>query len=192
LNVTALTIVVGTLIPLLTGLVAKEKNGTVRAVADGLLSAVAGAITLAITEGGSVSLASWVLGIAATWGASILAYNGFWGPTGFLDRAVEWVAAKLAKVGIHLPQSEIVSVEAAIKALFGDAVQFLSAEELKHHLHPTPTPAPVTSVTNVVNCCGAGQACSSATCTGTPPSTEKDDVPPLQGPGHNFTAEGCA
>lgn len=180
LNVSVLTVVIGTVIPFITGVVAKEKNTTVKAVVNALIAAVSGAITIAIADGGAVPLWQWVLGIATTWFASLVTYEGFWKPTGIVDRAVEWAAKQLAKIGIHLPQAELVSIEDFLQSIFGEAVQFLTAEEAKLHFGGGAAPAPVTNVTNVVSqCCGG--ACGSK-------DTQSDKPPAdaLQGPGHNF------
>lgn len=131
IDVTLLTVVVGSVIPFLTGLVGKERNATLRILINGLLASAAGAVTIAIAQGGNVAWQGWLLSIVVTWMSSTLTYQGLWGPTGLVDRFVEWGAKQLERIGIHLPQAEVLDVEHIVNLLFGDAVHFLTEEEAK-------------------------------------------------------------
>jgi hypothetical protein len=86
LDVQALTICVGFVIPLLTSVVTKEKAPAwVKAVINALLGAIAGALVTAIGDNGNVVLGSWVTGIAEAFITSVASYFGLWKPSGVAD-----------------------------------------------------------------------------------------------------------
>jgi hypothetical protein len=97
LDVQSLAIVLGVVVPFLTALVVKEKApGWLKAAANALLAAVAGAVTTAIGDGGNVILGQWVMGIFGAFVASVGSYFGLWKPTGATDA----VSRKTATFGI--------------------------------------------------------------------------------------------
>jgi hypothetical protein len=78
-----LALIVGSVIPLIVGLISKSNaSDRLKALINGLLSALAGAGTTALTTAGKVEWQSWVIGILSTWIASIATYYGFWKPSG--------------------------------------------------------------------------------------------------------------
>jgi hypothetical protein len=82
LNVEALTIAVGLVIPLLTSLVTKEKAPQwVKYLINALLSAIAGVTVTVIHANGDTTLANFVVAIATAWGSSIVSHLGLWMPT---------------------------------------------------------------------------------------------------------------
>jgi hypothetical protein len=83
LNPEWLSLAVGSVIPLLVGLVSKATLAKpIKAILNGLLSAIAGAAATALASGGSVQWQSYVITIITTWIASIATYYGFWKPSG--------------------------------------------------------------------------------------------------------------
>jgi hypothetical protein len=131
--VLALTAVIGSLVPFLVGLVGHQKSGAVRSVLNALLSAVAGGATLALAQGGRISLGNWVLNVALAWGASVVSYHGLLNPTGVIDAVVTFVAKVLAKVGIKIP---VPAVETDLENL----VAQLEALLMKHAAPPVAVP----------------------------------------------------
>jgi len=96
-----LSIIVGTLIPLLVGVVTKMRaSSQVKSIANALLSAVAGALVPVINAcAGDTCAVNWrevALGVGVTWIASVATYYGLWKPTGTADS----VQARTAGVGI--------------------------------------------------------------------------------------------
>lgn len=82
-DVVALSFVVGTLIPILVGIVTKSRaSSAVKATANALLSAIAGYIVVAIKADGAIDLYSALLGIGMTWVSSVGTYFGFLKPAG--------------------------------------------------------------------------------------------------------------
>jgi hypothetical protein len=72
----------GTVVPLLTAVIAKEKAPKwVKALINALLAAIAAAITTAIASNGNVDVYSWFLGIGEAWAAAAASYFGLWQPS---------------------------------------------------------------------------------------------------------------
>lgn len=97
-DVNTLTLVVGTLIPLLVGLVTKEvANSGLKGVLNALLSAVAGALTVLVDNGGVLGPWQELANAGfATFITSIATYYGVWKPTGVATS----VQRKTARVGV--------------------------------------------------------------------------------------------
>lgn len=83
LNPQLLTYATGLIIPLVVGLVTKwHASSGLKAWANVILSAIAGALNVALTSNGDVVLSAWVVGIVQTLVVSVASYYGFWKPTG--------------------------------------------------------------------------------------------------------------
>lgn len=150
LNVTALTVAIGVVIPFVTAVVAKEAAPAwAKALINVVISAVAGALTLVVHNGGNVRLSSMFLNIAAASVTSIVAYKGLWSPTGVTDGVVHL----LQRIGIKVTPTQANVFEEAFTA--GEHWIALRLEELAAHLgapgseepkepvqKPEPTPAP--------------------------------------------------
>lgn len=83
IDVPTLSLIVGTVIPLLVGVVTKEvASSAVKGVLNALLSSIAGALTVVIAANGEWVINDIVHGALATFIASIATYYGLWKPTG--------------------------------------------------------------------------------------------------------------
>jgi len=105
------TMILGTLIPLLNGIVTKvSTSAQVKVVLGLLLSAVAGIITVSITPGGGAVIGEQALVAAGlTFATTVVTYLGLWKPLEVTsspitrthaDGTVEVVPGKLANVGV--------------------------------------------------------------------------------------------
>jgi len=104
LDVGFLAIVAGTFIPIVVALVTKWKTSSgVKAVVNGLLAAVAGAVAVATQANGVVNVRNTVGAIALAWLTSVATYYGLWKPTGIANA----VGEKTQNVGIGSNQSGI-------------------------------------------------------------------------------------
>lgn len=76
----AVTVILGTVIPLLTGLLTKlNASPAVKGTINLLLAAIAGVITASLVEGGAAVFSSETLILAGlAWVQSVAAYLGFW------------------------------------------------------------------------------------------------------------------
>ena len=82
-DVAALTFVVGSLIPVLVALVTRARaSGAVKAVANALLTAVSGALVVAIAQEGKIDVEHVLIGIAVTWFSSVSSHFGLLKPAG--------------------------------------------------------------------------------------------------------------
>ncbi len=100
IDVTALSFVVGVLIPLLVALLTKvNASRTVKAVLNLGLSAIAGAVVVAIQASGNINVQNLVVGVGTTWIASIVSYYGVHDPTG----SASAVAGIAPNVGLGAP-----------------------------------------------------------------------------------------
>lgn len=94
LDVQTLNLVSGTVIPLLVGLVTKKVAAQgLKAVLNAALSAIAGALSVAIAANGHILLGAVVTSMLTTFIASTAVYYGVWKPTG--------VAGTVADVAPH-------------------------------------------------------------------------------------------
>ncbi len=83
LDIQMLSIIGGAIIPILVGIVTKmSASSGLKAVVNFLLSAVAGAVAVAIEHEGAVNVEEWVVGIGMTWVISVATHYGLWKPTG--------------------------------------------------------------------------------------------------------------
>lgn len=162
LDMPALALAVGVVLPLVTGFITKEKAPSwVKSVVNGLLSAVAGAAIVAIHNNGNVNIAQVVIGIAETWGASIVTHAGLWSPTG-VAKKVQHIASEFgfgkAQVGeveailahfIPGAGAVITSVTAQVKAEENDPTRINSpgpAASVSFAATPTPVDQAVSAV----------------------------------------------
>lgn len=82
-DVTLLTLLFGTVIPLLVGLVTSTSaSSRFKAVANTVLSALAGGLAVAIAADGKVVLATVLTAMVQSFVASNASYHGLWKPTG--------------------------------------------------------------------------------------------------------------
>lgn len=82
-DVAALTFLVGTLIPVLVALVTKARaSSRTKAVANALLSALSGALVVAIAQEGRIDVGHVAIGVAVTWFSSVSSHFGLLKPTG--------------------------------------------------------------------------------------------------------------
>lgn len=139
LHVAAIAGLVGTLLPLVTGLITKKYANKVWATyLTLLLSVVTGSVT-ALTQnviGGHVDWLMWVLGIGSAYVAAIAAYKGFHVPSG-LAGAVQNV---LPNVGIGTETSDPLALTSAPRT------ELVGATVIKGGQTPGASPAPVESV----------------------------------------------
>jgi hypothetical protein len=97
-DVAALTFVVSTLIPVLVALVTKaHASAGVKAVVNALLSAVAGAATVAIAHKGKVDPGHVLVAIGVAWFTSVTTHFGLLKPVGVTgaDGAVQQSTRRL-------------------------------------------------------------------------------------------------
>lgn len=99
-DVAALTFVVGTLIPVLVALVTKaHASPGVKAVITALLSAVAGAASLAIAGEGKIDVAHVAVSIGVAWFTAITTHFGLLKPVG-VTGAEGAVAQSTRRIGV--------------------------------------------------------------------------------------------
>lgn len=97
IDVSALNFVVGVLIPILVALLTKlNASRGLKAVINLGLSAIAGAVVVAIQASGAVDVGHVVISIGTTWIVSIASYYGLTAPTGVAPA----VASATAGVGV--------------------------------------------------------------------------------------------
>lgn len=139
LHVAAIAGLIGTLLPLVTGLITKKYANKVWATYLTLfLSVVTGAVT-ALTQnviGGHVDWLMWVLGIGSAYVAAIAAYKGFHVPSG-LAGAVQNV---MPNVGLGTETSDPLALTSAPRT------ELVGATVIKGGLTPSASPAPVEGV----------------------------------------------
>lgn len=83
LNVQALAVIGGLIVPLITAIVTKDvASRAIRAWCTAILSAIAGGIAVATQTAGHIVLGNWVYGIFMSFVTAIATYYGFWKPTG--------------------------------------------------------------------------------------------------------------
>lgn len=83
LNVQALAVISGLIVPLITAIVTKDvASRAIRAWCTAILSAVAGGIAVATQTAGHIVIGQWVDGIFMSFFTAIATYYGFWKPTG--------------------------------------------------------------------------------------------------------------
>lgn len=86
LDVQTLNLLAGLIIPILVGIVAKKMASSgVKATLNFGLSAIAGALSVAIAANGQVEVGDWVSGMIQTFVVSTATYHGFLKPTGITD-----------------------------------------------------------------------------------------------------------
>jgi hypothetical protein len=99
-DVAALTFVVSTLIPVLTALVTKaHAHSGVKAVITALLSAVAGAATIAIAHEGQVDPGHVAVSIAVAWFTAVTTHFGLLKPVG-VTGGLGAVAQSTRRIGV--------------------------------------------------------------------------------------------
>lgn len=95
-DVAYLSILAGTVLPILVGLVTRKvTHSGVKATVLALLSAATGLVSTAIEGGGLVTKES-LIAAAVAWVTAVASYFGFWKPTGAAGR----VQDKTANVGV--------------------------------------------------------------------------------------------
>jgi hypothetical protein len=96
-DVSALNFVAGLVVPLLVALLAKwHAPSGLKSVLNLLLSAIAGAVTIAIQADGKIVPSEWITGMGMTWLTSIVSYYGLWKPT----NVASVVGLKTRNVGV--------------------------------------------------------------------------------------------
>ena len=89
-DLAVLTLLAGTIVPVLVGLVTKmNASSTFKAVANAALSAVAGVLAAALATGGTIDVDTALMGALTTWIASIATYYGLWKPTEISTKVAE-------------------------------------------------------------------------------------------------------
>lgn len=83
INTELLSVLGGTLIPLLVGLLTKDHAPrAVKSVGLAGLAAVAGAASTAVAGGGNIVWQDYAVSITVTWVSAVATYYGLWEPTG--------------------------------------------------------------------------------------------------------------
>lgn len=83
LNVAVLTLLAGTVVPFVVGLITKTSaSPQFKSVANAVLSAIAGALAVAIDADGKVMLVTLLTAALTTFVASNATYQGLWKPSG--------------------------------------------------------------------------------------------------------------
>ena len=96
-NTELLSLLAGTVVPLLVGLLTKLKaSDAVKAILNALLTTIGGAVATAAGAGGSIAWQTWFLNIGLTWFASIATYYGFYKPVGVAQK----IAGRTPNFGI--------------------------------------------------------------------------------------------
>jgi hypothetical protein len=116
LSVTAITLAVGLVIPLITSILSREKAPEwVKYLITAGLSATSG-VLVPIIHGGTTTWDSLVTNVGVAWGASIVSHTGMWLPTGTAAKLEHWTAA----FGLGKPQ--VAEAEAALASVLPAAV----------------------------------------------------------------------
>lgn len=106
LDVQTLNLVAGTVIPLLVGFVTKKvASQGLKAVLNALLSALAGAASIAIAASGHIVVGEVITSMITTFIASTAVYYGVWKPTGVAGTVAD-VAPKFGLGTPPLPDME--------------------------------------------------------------------------------------
>lgn len=93
LDATTLAVISGAIIPILTGIATKLGTSSgVKAVVNFLLSAVAGALSVVLAQGGALDWKQFAIAIGMTWVVSSATYFGLYKPTGTTDKVQESTA----------------------------------------------------------------------------------------------------
>lgn len=96
-DVVYLNVIIGVVIPLAVGLVAKlQASSSVKAALNLGLSALAGVLTEVIQTEGAFDLRAAIVAFGLTWATSIASYYGFWKPTS----AAQVVQIRTARFGV--------------------------------------------------------------------------------------------
>lgn len=149
LDMPAIAVALGVVLPLVTGFITKAKAPSwVKSVVNALLSSIAGALIVVVHNGGHVNVGQVVVGVAETWGASIVAHAGFWAPTGTAAK-VQNIAAEFgfgktqSTEVVHLLARLIPSAKPVIATVTADvaAEKAVMATETDPSRVNTPTAA---------------------------------------------------
>lgn len=111
LDVHVLTLLSGTIVPILVGLVTKRfVDSSVKLGLNAALSAIAGGLTVAIAAEGKVDAADWLTGMLTAFGVSMATYHGFLKPT-HIASAIERIAPDFGvgtpRIGTTIPIGEV-------------------------------------------------------------------------------------